>query len=300
MFPAVVCVLAVSACSTQEFSLPPVGASSGGERLPGKIIWHDLLTSDPGASQVFYSELFGWEYEPMPGGINYTLIRHHGELIGGMVDHTRLPGKLEHSQWVVAMSVVDIEQQAELVRVAGGTVLTPPTSLGERGRIAVVSDPGQALLALLETSGGDPSDASGTPGTGDFLWHELWTDKVGRSSRFYSSLAALDEEVLTLEGPDEAFEYRLFSGQDKPRFGVRPKPASEMSAMWVSYLRVADEAALNALLARVEPLGGEVLVPATVRPGGGMVAIIAGPSGAGVALQVWPEESSLRAQEDQK
>ncbi len=297
MYLAAVSVLVVAACSNQQFSLPPVGASANGERLPGKIIWHDLLTSDPRASQAFYGELFGWEYESMPNGINYVLIRHRGKLIGGMVDHTRLPGKVEHSQWVVAMSVVNIEQQAKLVEVAGGTVLTPPTSLGERGRIAVVADPGQALLALLETTGGDPADADGPPATGDFLWHELWTDKVGRSSRFYSGLAALDEEALALEGPDEAIEYRLFTGQDRPRFGVRSKPAPEMSAMWVSYLRVADEAALNAMLARVKPLGGEVLVPATQRPRGGIVAIIAGPSGEGIALQVWPEKSQVRAQE---
>ena len=63
--------------------------------------------------------------------------------------------------------------------------------------------------------------------------------------------------------------------------------------MWVSYLRVMDAAQLNAILARVEPLGGNILVPATERPGGGVVAVIAGPSGAGIALQTWDENQTI-------
>jgi predicted enzyme related to lactoylglutathione lyase len=57
--------------------------------------------------------------------------------------------------------------------------------------------------------------------------------------------------------------------------------------LWVSYLRVADEASLDAILARVEPLGGRILMPATARPAGGMLAVVADPSGAGIALQTW-------------
>jgi len=63
--------------------------------------------------------------------------------------------------------------------------------------------------------------------------------------------------------------------------------------MWVSYLRVANASALDAILEQVEPLGGRILFPATERPGGGVVAVIAGPSGAGIALQTWDDKQTL-------
>ena len=43
------------------------------------------------------------------------------------------------------------------------------------------------------------------------------------------------------------------------------------------------------LLGKVAELGGEVLLDANARPIGGEVAIIRGPSGAGVLLQTWDE-----------
>jgi len=42
------------------------------------------------------------------------------------------------------------------------------------------------------------------------------------------------------------------------------------------------------ITARVEELGGIVILDASPRPLGGEVAFVAGPSGAGVALQTWP------------
>jgi predicted enzyme related to lactoylglutathione lyase len=285
--------LLVTACSNTPFNLPSVGGPDDSGRLPGKVIWHDLITDTPEKTQQFYSALFGWEFEPLPDGVNYVLIRHHGRLLGGMVDQTRLPSTEDISQWVVALSVADIEQQTEFVRAAGGTVFTPPTSLGDRGRIAVVADDRGALLALLQTPVNDPADRSEMPATGEFLWDELWTDAVDESSRFYLGLAPLSEEKNRLEGPAGELDYRVLAAHGKPRFGIRPRPDAELPPMWASYLRVADEVELSALLARVESLGGKVLMPSTSRPEGGSVAVIVGPSGAGIALQTWPAQGPL-------
>jgi predicted enzyme related to lactoylglutathione lyase len=55
--------------------------------------------------------------------------------------------------------------------------------------------------------------------------------------------------------------------------------------VWVNYLRVEDPSAITT---RVEGLGGRVLLDVRERDVGGSAALIAGPSGAGVALQTWP------------
>ncbi|MEP1594837.1 MAG: VOC family protein, partial [Halieaceae bacterium] len=177
----------VTACAVTGFNIPPVTDASASGRLPGKLIWQDLLTDTPDRTENFYSQLFGWEFEPLASGINYTLIRHNGQLIGGMVDQNQLPNTADISQWVVAMSVTNVEKAVGVVASAGGTVFTPATSLGDRGDIAVVADPEGALLALLQTRNGDPVDStSAKPGTGDFLWHELWTTDPAQASDFYN------------------------------------------------------------------------------------------------------------------
>jgi hypothetical protein len=45
-----------------------------------------------------------------------------------------------------------------------------------------------------------------------------------------------------------------------------------------------------AITAQAAEFGGRVIVEARPRPLGGEVAFIAGPSGAGIALQTWPLE----------
>ena len=222
----------VTACVGTGFSLPPVAGVSGGERLPGKVIWQDLLTDTPQQTEAFYGGLFGWEFEPLGGGVNYTLIRHRGHLIGGLVDQNRLPATADISQWVVAMSVADIGEAVQTVADAGGEVFTPATSLGERGDIAVVADPTGALLALLQTRDGDPVDANADPATGDFLWRELWTVEVDRAAPVLTRLATFAGESIESDAAGKAVAYRLINTPGLPRVGVRTWPVRQMPPRW--------------------------------------------------------------------
>jgi len=293
-------VAAVSlACTATQFSIPPVAQTADGSRLPGKVIWHDLLSDTPEQTRAFYGGLFGWEFRALPGGnINYEVIYHRGEAIGGMVDQNRLPTTADISQWVAVFSVADLAQAADSVRSSGGTVLTPPTSLGARGRIAVVTDSQGAVLALLETAGGDPADGDGPPESGEFLWNELWVGNVGKALDFYSAVFPFSGEERSLPEGDSVVEYLVLKSAGRPRAGVRTTPGDDLPSSWVSYLRVADQQELNDILSKVEALGGTVLVPATPRPAGGMVAMIEGPSGAGIALQTWPLRQDIAEQEE--
>jgi predicted enzyme related to lactoylglutathione lyase len=68
--------------------------------------------------------------------------------------------------------------------------------------------------------------------------------------------------------------------------GILQDPIEDLPATWASYIRVEDMSVLD----KVEELGGQILLPVADRDIGGQVALIAGPSGAGVALQTWPTE----------
>jgi len=279
----------VVACSTVGIRLPAVTDTPTNHQETGRIIWHDLISDTPVASRRFYETLFGWEFEPVGGlfGLGsddaYSLIRHNGRLIGGMVDQARLINvRQDISQWVSLMSVSDVDVAADRFADDGGQILTPPTDVADRGRMAVVVDPQGALLALVQTRDRDPKPR--LPGFGDFLWDELWTTDVSASTEFYRSLTGLGEADVPVAGGSS---YRLLSGTDQPAFGILAHPFVKERPVWVTYIRVEDPAAITA---RVEALGGRVYVEAQDRPLGGKVALIADPSGAGIALQTWTFE----------
>ncbi len=288
----IVGAMLITACATINVDLPSVTDAPTGERLPGKIVWHDLLTNDSKASQNFYRELFGWEFESVgsAAGLSsnsaYTLIRHNGRLVGGMIDTVALNNKDDISQWVVLMSVEDIDAATAKFAADGGVVIAPPVDLQRRGRMAIVRDAEGALLALLQTRDGDPADREAE--IGGFLWDELWTTDVDSAAAFYEAVAGLDATIKDIDSDQvSGASYRLLKAGDKPRVGVMPNPLEGVKPIWVSYIRVDNPAAITE---RVVGLGGQVIVEARSRPIGGEVAFIAGPSGAGIALQTWPLE----------
>lgn len=277
----------LGACTSLNINLPAVTETPASERMAGKIIWHDLLTTDIEGSRAFYGGLFGWEFEEIPISLgfgksgSYLLIRHKGQLIGGMVDTRRLGSKINNSQWVVLMSVDDVDTAAQNIVDAGGDILTPPTDLNERGRIAVVHDNAGALFAILQTRDGDPIDTSAA--FGSFMWDEVWVPDSAAAANFYQRIAPF--EPVSVE-TNNATLYKGLAVDGRPRMGILQDPIEDLPATWASYIRVADMSVLD----KVEELGGQILLPVADRDIGGQVALIAGPSGAGVALQTWPSE----------
>jgi predicted enzyme related to lactoylglutathione lyase len=283
------CAAAIFGCATLAPDLPSITEAPTGSRLPGKIVWHDLISDTPAESQRFYRELFGWEFQPVGSRFGfgddntYSLIRNKGRLIGGMVDANKLGNDKEISQWVGLISVPDVDKAVDALRALGGRVFAPPTNLERRGRIAVVADPQGALFALLQTRDGDPVDAQAV--MGDFLWDELWTTEVGKATEFYRQVTGMGHRDYDAADDKRDGAYRVLVAGDKPRAGIMQNPFGDVPPVWVPYLWVEDPAAITA---RVEALGGRVLVKAQARDVGGTVAFIADPSGAGIALQTWP------------
>lgn len=294
-FIASALIALITACSGMQYDLPPVSQAADGQRRPGKFIWHDLVSDDVAGSQAFYSALLGWEFRKLPLlSADYWLISLEGRSIGGMVEQRQAGQRDVVSQWVSVMSVDDAEAAHARAQRLGATVLTAPVSLGSRGTVAVYQDPGGAVFATLQTPDGDAPDRSTQPAEGDFLWHELWSADVDSLSGFYAKLSAMESEIRpALSAAGEAVDFRILRAGGVPRAGIRALPADDMPSLWMPYLRVASRQNLDALLARVPTLGGKVLVPAVPRAVGGFVAVIAGPSGAPVALQTWSDDQPL-------
>lgn len=277
----------LAGCAVVNPNLPSITDEATGAHYDGRVVWHDLLTTTPEGSRRFYGELFGWEFENP--GINlgfgdddsYLLIRHEGRLIGGMVDANTLNRDVDISQWVTVMSVNDIEAAAARVSANGGEVLTAPTDVGSRGTLAVVTGPDGALISLVQTRDGDPTEQE--PAHNQWLWDELWTDDTSGAASFFEQVAGLRLEERSPDASD--YRYRVLLAGNQPRAGILPMPFEGERPVWVNYIRVEDPAGITA---RVAALGGRVIIDVQERAVGGHAAFIAGPSGAGVALQTWP------------
>jgi hypothetical protein len=284
-------LLITAGCSSVK--LPAITDTPTNSSLPGKVVWHDLITDKPEESKRFYRELFGWQFEEIGIGssssINYTLIRLNGRLIGGMVDQTRLQTRVDISQWISLISVPDVDAAADSLLAAGGTVITAPVDVADRGRLAVVADPQGALFSLLQTNSRDPLDRDEVD-PGGFLWNELWADDVDAASGFYMELMGYthEDDPELQQAVAARGNYRILQSHDHPRVGILKNPIEGLNPIWVNYLRVKDADSLDAIAARVEALGGRLLLAPQDRDIGGRVALIAGPSGAGIALQTWP------------
>jgi predicted enzyme related to lactoylglutathione lyase len=282
-----VCALLVAGCAPTTPTVPPVSPTSTTTREIGNFVWYDLLTTDVPAAQRFYGELFGWSFDgggqESPG---YITIVHDGRPIGAIVASDRLQQEVNASQWVSSLSVQDVDETAEAVERLGGSVVTPPRDLPERGRVAVVRDNQGALLALLRSSSGDPPvDRSRV---GGWLWTELWTRDVESSLAFYRELMGYEVGDGDLGGN---VEYRVLESGGTPRAGILPFEVDGVQPNWLPYVLVDDP---QALAARVETLGGRVLIAPRSEIRNGSVALIADPSGAALTIQKWPPEGEDR------
>lgn len=113
----------------------------------GALDLNQLNTSDPDAAQAFYSDLFGWRIEQVPGTETPYWGIYLGErLNGGMMPLP--PGSPAPSHWLVYFGIEDLDAAAGQIGSAGGTVMVPPRDV-PGGRILVAQDPQGAVFALI-------------------------------------------------------------------------------------------------------------------------------------------------------
>jgi predicted enzyme related to lactoylglutathione lyase len=119
-----------------------IGASLVNAR--GALSWNELASVDPEASADFYSQLFGWQIEPMEGAaMPYLVIQNQGHGNGGI----RPAQENEPSYWLVYLGAGDIAADASKAGELGATTLIEPVDIGV-GQIAVLQDPQGAVFAL--------------------------------------------------------------------------------------------------------------------------------------------------------
>jgi len=274
-------IIFLSGCANSEKLTPaqhkmaqtPITNKPSGEILPGKFIWHDLLTPEPEKAGQFYQALFGWQIEYHP---DYTLVRNGDKLIAGIVKAESSAQQAKGGLWLPTVSVADVDATAKRVTANGGKLLKGPLDMGERGRAVLIRDAQNADLLLLSAKGGAPADAE--PAIGDWLWDELWSKDPDAIEAFYAAVLGYDQ-VLDNDN------YNILLRDKQWRAGIRRVRDEIDHLLWVPVVRVADT---RATTKRVTELGGTVKVAAGEVPGNPDIALITDTTGALLLIQRWP------------
>jgi predicted enzyme related to lactoylglutathione lyase len=237
---------------------------------PGTPSWVDLQSPDVGESVTWYAELFGWETgEASPEGGGYTPFTMRGVPVAG-VGPTTEPGT---PGWTTYISVEDATRSANLVEMAGGTVLTAPIDVLDVGRMALVADPQGAVFALWQPRAHRGAGLVNEPG--GFAWNELLSPDPTASRAFYARVFGWGANTMAM-GPTEYTEWTLDGASVGGMMALGAPWPEGTPPRWIVYFSVAD---CDATAARVTATGGQVMAPPMDIPPG-RVALVADPHGA--------------------
>lgn len=114
---------------------------------PGGLTWNEAAEPDPATARTFYSQVFGYVWEPVPGAPDdyCTFAVEAGEPVGGLGG---LPGKDVPPHWLVYFSVADTDAFVAAAKERGASVVSGPFDT-EFGRMATVRDPWGATFAVM-------------------------------------------------------------------------------------------------------------------------------------------------------
>lgn len=107
----------------------------------------ELHTHDLAKAKKFYTALFDWKLEEVPG-MEYTIIKV-GEGTGGGMMKSPMPDALP--QWVPYVLVDDIEAATEKAKALGARVVADITEVPDMGRFSMLVDPTGAAFALWQS-----------------------------------------------------------------------------------------------------------------------------------------------------
>jgi predicted enzyme related to lactoylglutathione lyase len=207
-----------------------------------KVVHFEVNGPDGEALERFYTELFGWSAERIPGG--YALVDTNGGsgVNGGI-------GSTEDGSSSVIFYVGATDPQVVLDRAAslGGTTAKPVTVIPEVVTFALLADPDGLVTGVVQIDdrqGPSPTAGGGTP----VDWFEVLGSDAEATQRFYTELFGWTVESTGAPG------YGLVdtgAGDGAVGGGLG---GGGVDATWVTvYAHVPD---VEAALTKAEALGG--------------------------------------------
>ena len=246
---------------------------------PGTFCWVDLSTPDSEGAKAFYGGLFGWEFrdDEIPGGV-YTMCFGHGDDVAAIVQQDQQP-----AHWNNYVAVTSAEETAAKARELGATVIEDPFDVMEFGRMAVLADPGGAMLCVWEPRA--HIGAGRVNDLGCLSWNELQTRDPEAAGEFYSALFGWGIEPIEQDG---MLVYTTIENAGSQNGGFMPmtEQHGDTPSFWLPYFTVSscDEAVEKARVLGGALFAGPLDLPA------GRIAVVGDPQGAAFAVFEGPTD----------
>jgi len=256
----------------------------------GKFLWHELLTTDPGASAGFYSKVLGWNTQLSEGAADYTMLANAAGPVAGVRPVGQDPvADKAGPNWLTYVGVPDLLAALVAVEAGAGRVVHPVTEVpGGGGRYAVIADPQGGIIGLYEPAAG----VSGGGSAPVWQWHELTAEDPEAALRFYKTIFGWDVIGTHAMGGDVG-TYYLFGVGTTQMGGAYRRPA-HLPPGWPRWLVYLAAPGVVAAAEAAKAAGGKLLNGPHQVPGGNWIAQVADPNGVPVALH-GPKEAAAAA-----
>jgi predicted enzyme related to lactoylglutathione lyase len=122
----------------------------------GSIGWFDLTVENADEVREFYRRVVGWTETPLDmGGYSDHCMNQPGDgkTVAGIC-HARGVNANIPPQWLIYITVADLDESLKQVTELGGQVISPIRNAGGGARLAVVKDPAGAVSALYQAGKG--------------------------------------------------------------------------------------------------------------------------------------------------
>lgn len=117
---------------------------------PGTIGWTDLTVPNADEVRDFYAAVTGWKPQPLSMGdySDYVMATPEGTGVAG-VCHARGSNAGLPAQWLIYITVEDVDESIRQCEQRGGKVIAGPREIGGYGRFCVIQDPAGAVAGLI-------------------------------------------------------------------------------------------------------------------------------------------------------
>ena len=118
----------------------------------GKVHWTELATREVDKSIAYYSEVCGWTFEAMDMGDMgmYHVGSNNGVPTVGIYNIADMPGMEDTPpHWMSYLAVSDLDASVAKTKAHGGQIIRDAFEVPDVGRMAIVADPGGAVVALM-------------------------------------------------------------------------------------------------------------------------------------------------------
>lgn len=117
----------------------------------GEFCWTELATTNVQSAKDFYGKVFGWKFSDIDmGEMTYTMIKRDNQEFGGMWAIPKDKEKQIPPHWLAYILVENLDESLTTAVSNGATVMKPATNAGDKGRLAVITDPTGAYVALWQ------------------------------------------------------------------------------------------------------------------------------------------------------